>query len=279
MMMVMMRKALVGAALFLALLLAADGLAAEGYRVILRNGSWVHARQKPAVDDGKARIRLLSGGVSVVAADSIDWEATERWNQEADTTGKPAVDDSRASVVAPPGTVTLVGSPPGSVSEERTPEPPRALLGTDDKRSRMRARYQVLEAELRGLRTQKRELELRASNLVNLDEAAKVRRQAADSDGRINAILTEQKSLLTEAETITSPVGDEPKMRQRIRFLDAEILKLRQEKREFERQAANMINLDEAKRVRARADALTAKIQSLEAERQRLTTRLSGARP
>lgn len=276
----MMRKALVGAALFLAFLLAADSLAAEGYRVILRNGSWVHARQKPTVGDGKARIRLLEGGgVAVVAADSIDWEATERWNRQPDTTGRPAADVSRASVVAPAGTVTLVGSPPGSVPEERTPEPPRALLGTDDKRSRMRARYQVLDVELLRLRAQKRELELRASNLVNLDEASKVRGQAAALDGRINAILAEQKSLLTEADTITSPVGEAPEMRQRIRFLDAAILKLRQEKRQFERQAANMINLDEAKRVRARADALTAKIQNLEAERQRLTTRLSGTRP
>ena len=141
----MVRKALVGASLFLALLLAADILAAQGYRVILKNGSWVQARQKPAVEDGEARIRLGGGGVSVVAADSIDWEATERWNQKAGTTGTPAADGSRASVDAPAGTVTMVGSAPDSVPGEGAQDPPPTLLGTDDKRSGMRARYQALE--------------------------------------------------------------------------------------------------------------------------------------
>ena len=54
----MVKKALVGALLFLGLLLAADILAAAGYRVILKNGSWVRASQKPAERDGEVRIRL-----------------------------------------------------------------------------------------------------------------------------------------------------------------------------------------------------------------------------
>ena len=105
-----MRKALLGVGLLL-ILLSVTNVAAESYRVILKNGSWVQAREKPEAEGSNTRIRLFGGGVAVVPDSSIDWGATERWNEpkKNEEKAKTAVAASHTPVVAPTGTITLIG--------------------------------------------------------------------------------------------------------------------------------------------------------------------------
>jgi DNA repair exonuclease SbcCD ATPase subunit len=277
-----MRKLLVAVVLLLVLLCVPDVLA-EGYRVILKNGSWVHARVEPAPEGSKTRIQLMGGGVAVLPASSVDWEATKRWN--AATEVERDAGQAAAAREVPTETVTMVGEVKKqrvvTVGEEDETEAPASAAagGQDDASSSTtrlsgdRARYNRLEEELEALRAEKRDLESSAANQVNLDEAADLRRQAAALDGRIQEILNEQRSLIIEGDTATSNVGDESELERRLRFLNAEISKLLQEKQQLERQAANMVNLDEAKGVRERAAALGSRIQAHEAERERLQAR------
>jgi hypothetical protein len=189
-----------------------------------------------------------------------------------------------AAVEAPSGTITMVGeknngaasakvgaAPEGEVADTAQPPP-----GNLDKK---RQRYQQLELELGRLRTQKGELERRAHSSVNLDEARGLRNQAANLETRIQRILAEQKTLLVEGNTATVNTGDDQGTRQRIRFLDAAISKLRQEKAQLEQQAHSSVSLDDAKVLRDKADGLFTRIQSLEAERERLAARLSQQQP
>ena len=185
-----MRKALLGVGLLL-IFLSVTSVAAESYRVILKNGSWVQAREKPEAGGSNTRIRLSGGGVAVIPGDSIDWGATERWNKTAnEEKAKTDVAASRTPVGAPSGTITMVGDshqgdpqegdarPSGDVSDAgRQPagnEPASNSLG------QKRQRYQQFEQELGRLRTQKEELERQAHSRVDLDEARGLRNQAAD---------------------------------------------------------------------------------------------------
>jgi hypothetical protein len=284
-----MRKTLVGVGLLLVLLCVTD-VAADSYRVILKNGSWVQAREKPAPDGSNMRIRLLGGGVAVVPEGSIDWDATQRRNKPGDApAAKPTAEDARATAQAPSGTITMVGDPkkgdsqaaaaqpsgdaPAAANPPAASEAPASLLG------QKRQRYQQLELQLSRLRTQKGELERRAHSSVNLDSARDLRSQAADLETRIQAILAEQKTLLIEGNAATANTGDDQELNRRLRFLNTTIPKLRTEKMQLEQQAHNSISLDDAKVLRNKADALFTRIQALEAERDRLNLRQSQRQP
>ena len=279
-----MRKALLGVGLLL-ILLSVTSVAAESYRVILKNGSWVQAREKPEAGGSNTRIRLLGGGVAVIPGDSIDWGATERWNKPAnEQKAKTDIAASHTPVGAPTGTVTMVGDghqgDPQEGEEQQSSDASDAEQPAGDEPAsnslgQKRQRYQQLEQELGRLRTQKGELERRAHSSVNLDEARGLRNQATNLETRIQRILAEQKTLLAEGDTATVNTGDDQGTRRRIRFLDAEISKLRQEKAQLEQQAHNQVDLDEAKVLRDKANGLFTRIQSLEAEREGLTARLS----
>ena len=277
-----MRKAMMCVGLLLVLLCVTE-VAAKSYRVIMKNGSWVQAQDKPEADGGNARIRLSGGGLAVVPHASIDWEATESWNRAREKDKSEAVANvPPAAVGASSGTITMVGdngaasveegtAPEGEVAD--TAQPPPGNLGEK------RQRYVSLEAELINLRRQKAGLEGRANNVIDLDEASDLRRRAAELQKRIQQILAEQKNLLIEGEAATSNVGDDDKLRRRIRFLNTEIPKLSQEKAQLDSQAANMIDLDQAKVLRGKSDNLFTRIQALEAERDRLIARLSQQQP
>ncbi len=202
-----MRKAMVGVGLLLVLLCVTD-VAAEGYRVILKNGSWVQAWGKPEADGSNVRIRLSGGGVAVIPHASIDWEATEKGNKPREEDAPlPAADLPPTAAEVPSGTITLVGDKKEAASGEEVAAP--------------------------------------------ADEAADTELSPPDD------------------------VGEDDGLRRRIRFLNAEITKLRQEKAQLDSQAASSINLDQAKVLRGKSDNLVTRIQSLEAERTRITTRLS----
>jgi len=56
--------------------LVSIGLAAgadEAYRVILRDGSYIDAVEKPVVEGGTAKVRLLGGLFAAIPEGRIDW--------------------------------------------------------------------------------------------------------------------------------------------------------------------------------------------------------------
>jgi hypothetical protein len=78
------------------------------YVVITRDGHRIDAMEKPAVEGDRVRIRLSpSGQLAVVAAASIDWEATEKYSAAR---AKPAVPAPEA---AAPSTLPAAGKTPG----------------------------------------------------------------------------------------------------------------------------------------------------------------------
>lgn len=277
-----MRKSLVVVGLLLVVLFVTNA-AAEGYRVILKNGSYVQAREKPVAEGGNARILLFRGGVAVVPANSIDWEATERWHKKADAAEPVAEGAKPAPKTVPSGTITMVGDAPhggsqDSGSQAPAPDParPAPVAGSDPgSDSRKRQRYQELELQVERLRAQKAELERRAHGMPSLDGATDLRGQAADLETRIQAIVAEQNTLLAEGNAATKNTGDDPEVARRLRFLNTEIPKLRTEKAQLEQQAHESVSLDDAKVLRDKADALFTRIQALEKERDGLAARRS----
>ena len=71
-----MRQALLGSLL---VGLAAPVLAMTGdeYYVVLRDGAWVRAAEKPSVDGGIAQIRLPGGLMAQLEAERIDWRRSD----------------------------------------------------------------------------------------------------------------------------------------------------------------------------------------------------------
>jgi len=261
-------------------LLGVSDVLAEGYRVILKNGSWVHARVEPARAGEKTHIELIGGGVAVRPAAAVDWPATDRWNAQSQAAPPEAAQPKPARPV-PKDTITLVGEvedrsraiPEGGAAEAVPAGASPSVEAADA--SGQPARYSRLEAALEDLRREKRELEQSAANQVNLDEAAELRDQAAVLDRRIKEIVSEQRNLAIAAEETTAEVGEDVELQRRLRFLNVEIPRLLREKQELDSQAATLVNLDQARAVREQAAALDRRIRAHEAERKRLQSRSS----
>jgi hypothetical protein len=97
--------------------------------VITRDGHRVDAMEKPVVEEGRVKIRLAPGGqLAVLFEDSIDWEATERFN---------APRPSRAKRPAPAtGTragILQAGAAPGKPVEMRIVGGKRSLATSTDR--------------------------------------------------------------------------------------------------------------------------------------------------
>jgi uncharacterized coiled-coil DUF342 family protein len=218
-----------------------------------------------------------------VPANSIDWEATERWHKKADAAEPVAEGAKPAPKTVPSGTITMVGDAPhggsqddGSQAPAPDPAPPAPVAGSDPgSDSQKRQRYQELELQVERLRAQKAELERREHGMPSLDGATDLRGQAADLETRIQAIVAEQNTLLAEGNAATKNTGDDPEVARRLRFLNTEIPKLRTEKAQLEQQAHESVSLDDAKVLRDKADALFTRIQALEKERDGLAARRS----
>ncbi len=83
----------------------------DQYRVVLKDGSWLTAREKPQLveDQGEALVRLPSGLMTIEETSRIDWQKTRAWNFQAlylrnvisDTTGvlSLSADDAYGEVI------------------------------------------------------------------------------------------------------------------------------------------------------------------------------------
>lgn len=188
------------------ILLAASGAAAaaaEGYVLVLTDGSFVQATEKPTVDGGLAQVRLPGGLLARIPADRIDWKRSDERSRPRplfEMTGAAAVDlpPARHEV---PGTLTLIGTPSKAAPAEKAaagPAAPPQPAPPADPRADLHARAQALGDEIEALGKQKLELEDRIRRTIQLEEIPELRRQADAIDAQIKQKRAEMSSLILQ---------------------------------------------------------------------------------
>ena len=179
----------------------------EPYYVVLRDGAWVRAAEKPSVEEGMAHVRLPSGLVALLAAERIDWRRSDARSRQMRAA---YLSDVPRQAPVPreelPGVLTIVNAP-GRGPARPAPAvkaPPSAPMPTDAAAS-LRGRINTLDAGISELQTRKRDLLQRAHASYSLDEAAKLRKQAEQLDGRIGRLREEKERLLRQLWNLQKP--------------------------------------------------------------------------
>jgi hypothetical protein len=191
------------------LLLALGSLpAAADYRVILKDGSWLRAYEKPEVVDGKARIRLLAGQYTELPEGRIDWRASDAWNrQPAPPAAAPKPDVLPAPAKPVPRSIRIVGEPPAAPAPAASPAaasppaaapPPPEAPDEPNLAAQNRRRIRELDQEIETLRQKKADLERRAENAIRVEDSQDLRRQAQDVQSQIQAKRAEQNRLILQ---------------------------------------------------------------------------------
>ena len=121
-----------------------------------------------------------------------------------------------------------------------------------------------------------------AANKIQIAEGDSLRQQAASLGQRAQSIWFEQTGILQEGNRITqadAASGGEQGIRRRLKFLDAVLSKLGNEKRRLEREASNVVKLEDGAALRRQADQMKDRIRYLETERTRWQGELNRQRP
>ncbi len=210
-----MRKLLTRSVLLILMLVLSTALAsASEYRVILKNGSWIRAQAKPIVADGKARIRLMAGQLTLIPEAQIDWAASERWSR--DERGPRVVAVPENALPQKPagrqleGRITMIGERPeaGGTRVHRreaaaTPPapktPPVAVpVPVEDPDAALRSRIRDVDKQLQELREQKKQLERQAARSLRIEDSTRLREQAAGLGTRIQTLRGQQNALILQ---------------------------------------------------------------------------------
>ena len=137
-------------------------------------------------------------------------------------------------------------------------------------RRQLRQRYEDLEQQIWQLRSDQARLLREAANKVQLAEADNLRQQAASLEQRVRSLWYEQTGILREGDRITradAASEGKPGIRRRLQFLDVVLSKLRAEKVRLERQASNVVKLEDGAALRRQADQMEDRIRYLETDR------------
>ena len=109
----------------------------SGYTVVLLDGSFVKAAQKPVVEDGVASVRLPNGLLARIAEDRIDWDRSDQVSYFV-----PAPPAKMAGPAEPRPEVTIEG-PPG----EPTPIPTPVMRRVPEGGSLLRVEERLYELD------------------------------------------------------------------------------------------------------------------------------------
>ena len=176
------------------------GLAAaagfRGYVVVMKDGSWVRASEKPIVEAGDAQIRLKNGLLAVVPESQVDWPQSDRRSRELETLFavkhnlNPSALPSRPTGI--PGALTV--GPPSeggdvAVAPAAAPADPNAGI---------RTRLAAINMEINNLQGKKANLLDQMSREWNLDKKGKIRDRISGLDERIQTLRREQSRLLLQ---------------------------------------------------------------------------------
>jgi len=192
---------------YLGLCFAAIGTAAHAadrYRLILRDGSYISALEKPVVEGGMAQVRLPGGLLAVVPETQIDWrrsDAASADDQLVASRPSAAAAPARPARPAASGVFTLIGAPPAPAAEgSAAPAAPAAAsaAAAPDPRAEARERISALNAELDALQQSKNDIEDRIRKTIQLEEIPELRRQSDQIDADIKSKRAQISALILQ---------------------------------------------------------------------------------
>jgi hypothetical protein len=185
-------------------------LATDGYRVILRDGSYIQALEKPVVENGIAKVRIGGGLFTAIPEGRIDWRRSDAASNEDLFTGShasaaPARPQATRAVGS--GVFTLIGEPaPASAPAEGGGAAPAAApaAAAPDPGAEIRERIAALNDELDELQQAKLDVEDQIRKTIKLEEIPDLRRRVDQLDAEIKSKRGEISGLILR-ETAPRP--------------------------------------------------------------------------
>ena len=188
--------------------------AADAYRVILRDGSYIRALEKPVVEGGMAKVRLSGGLLASIPESRIDWRRSDAASAEDRFIAQHASDAPakvRAARPVSSGVYTLIGEPTAAATDGASAEPGAAPgaapppAAAPDPRAEIHQRISSLNDELDGLQRQKLDLEDRIRKTIKLEEIPDLQRQVDQIDADIKNKRGEFSGLILQENGAPRP--------------------------------------------------------------------------
>ena len=172
----------------------------DEYRVVLKDGSWLTAAEKPETREDVARLRLPNGLLAVEDTDLIDWHKTRAWNFQAIylrnvVAGHAPLGVSPLEGENPYGEAIVVMPDDGTGGEAL--EGPIDLRPLPDRETLMRIRVRELAEQIYSLKERKASMEKTAAASPPT-RAVDLRKQAAGLDREIRSLRSEQAQLILQ---------------------------------------------------------------------------------
>lgn len=173
----------------------------DEYRVVLKDGSWLTAAEKPESWDEEAHMRLPNGLLAVEEMNLIDWRRTRAWNFQA------VYLRNVIAGYAPVGVIPLEGENPyGQAILLEFPEgadgplegPTDAPIPLPDRETLMRLRILELAEDLGALKERRSVMEKAAATTSSPRRAVEMRKQAEHLDREIRTLRSEQARLILQ---------------------------------------------------------------------------------
>jgi hypothetical protein len=171
----------------------------DEYRIVLKDGSWLTASERPEALDQEARMRLPNGLLAVEEMDLIDWQRTRAWNFQA------IYLRNVIAGYAPVGVIPLEGeSPYGEAIVIQVPEgdgplgPGDVPVPLPDRQTLMRMRILDLAEDIGALKERRSVMEKAAATTSSPSRALELREQAEDLDMQVRALRSKQARLILQ---------------------------------------------------------------------------------
>lgn len=181
----------------------------DEYRVVLKDGSWLTAAEKPEAQDDEAFVRLPNGMLAVEELDLIDWGRTRAWNFQAVYLRNVVAGYAPVGVIplegeSPYGDAIVIEVPAGAADgplegplEDPVPLPDRETL--------MRLRILELAEQIGALKERRSVMEKAAAATSSPRRAVELREQADDLDKEVRNLRSAQARLILQLPSNLGP--------------------------------------------------------------------------
>lgn len=195
-------KRLVWLLILVCVMSAAQASTWDEYRVVLKDGSWLTASEKPEARDDEARMRLPNGLLAIEEMERIDWQRTRAWNFQAVYLRNVVAGNTRVGVMPLGGE-----SPYGQTIVMQLPEGAEALRLTGfgdapvplpDHKTLMRMRILELAEDIGALKERRSVMEKAAATISSPRRAVELRAQAEYLDQEVRTLRSEQAQLILQ---------------------------------------------------------------------------------
>jgi len=198
------------AAIGLLTLIAVATPAHAVYTVILKDGSFVRAADKPVVEGGFAVIRLPNGLLAQIDARRINWKRSDELSRQAEVLfrpEKPKSNDLLQPKVEIEGTITMTGPdasqhPLDEEGGEAPARAPAAPTGGPDALSReTQEQIENVDSIIENLRYQKQQLQREVEQKkYNLDVVKSIREQITEIDNKLRLAQQERERMVRDLQ-------------------------------------------------------------------------------